>query len=442
VSLFVDRPRAAQTRCRTCGQPIRQGGWRIVEEASAVRRFDHEERSWREYEHLACALAFDRDRVKSALISAATDDVTATKAVAELADAKLAADVLDTRAQRATTVDKRTTPLDDPLAVELLAGLDAEPTDRALLGVLGDHLQQRGDERGELIALDLAASSDPTASARRRELAAALTPALAQGDKAIRGIGFIRELHLWIDAPLADRADVLAHPACRLLRTLNVIVRAGARDTALPIAAGCLPRGLRGLRINGGPVIAGDLAWLPFLADLDVQLGGPVHHSTLRTATLREVTRDHVGACAASLPAVTTLHLHNTTADAVAELVTSRWLPRLDALELSGGLDEAMLVDVLRHGLAGRRLASLAIRTSVSRRAYDHLATLCDALDCPCAERKVFAAAARRVVEHATRPEWGRGTLVREANGKVEIRFADAVRTFKADAPFLRWLED
>jgi hypothetical protein len=41
-------------------------------------------------------------------------------------------------------------------------------------------------------------------------------------------------------------------------------------------------------------------------------------------------------------------------------------------------------------------------------------------------------------IEHTGKPEWGRGKLVREYDGKLEIAFSSGTRTFKADAAFLR----
>lgn len=42
-------------------------------------------------------------------------------------------------------------------------------------------------------------------------------------------------------------------------------------------------------------------------------------------------------------------------------------------------------------------------------------------------------------VEHANKPEWGRGTIVREYDGKLDIEFANAgKKTLEAGAVFLR----
>ena len=49
------------------------------------------------------------------------------------------------------------------------------------------------------------------------------------------------------------------------------------------------------------------------------------------------------------------------------------------------------------------------------------------------------AIAASDAIEHTGKPEWGRGTIVREYDGKLEIAFEHGgTRTLKADAPFLR----
>jgi hypothetical protein len=42
-------------------------------------------------------------------------------------------------------------------------------------------------------------------------------------------------------------------------------------------------------------------------------------------------------------------------------------------------------------------------------------------------------------VEHASKPEWGRGTIVRRFDGKLEVKFpGHGVKVFRAAAPFLR----
>jgi len=40
-------------------------------------------------------------------------------------------------------------------------------------------------------------------------------------------------------------------------------------------------------------------------------------------------------------------------------------------------------------------------------------------------------------VTFACKPEWGRGKIVKRANGKLEVKFGKDVKVFKADAPLL-----
>ncbi|HEU0036014.1 MAG TPA: TIGR02996 domain-containing protein [Kofleriaceae bacterium] len=61
---------------------------------------------------------------------------------------------------------------DDPRVRELLAAIHAAPDDDGPRSVLADHLLQRGDERGELIALQLARPRDGEPIERERELVA------------------------------------------------------------------------------------------------------------------------------------------------------------------------------------------------------------------------------------------------------------------------------
>ena len=46
-------------------------------------------------------------------------------------------------------------------------------------------------------------------------------------------------------------------------------------------------------------------------------------------------------------------------------------------------------------------------------------------------------------IEHTGKPEWGRGKLLREFDGKLEIEFpTGGTRTLKADLPALRRIRD
>ncbi len=63
------------------------------------------------------------------------------------------------------------------------------------------------------------------------------------------------------------------------------------------------------------------------------------------------------------------------------------------------------------------------------------LETLCDVLD---ASHLAPRPQLDLYVEHTGKPEWGRGRIVREFDGKLEIEFPSGKRTLKADAPFLK----
>ena len=91
---------------------------------------------------------------------------------------------------------------------------------------------------------------------------------------------------------------------------------------------------------------------------------------------------------------------------------------------------------MIARGLAGRKLTQLEIVAPPLPAVVTHeLATLTDQLIAPSA-----LAAEPRFVAHTARPEWGRGTIVRRYDGKLEIEFPGAgKKVFKADAPFLRF---
>lgn len=63
------------------------------------------------------------------------------------------------------------------------------------------------------------------------------------------------------------------------------------------------------------------------------------------------------------------------------------------------------------------------------------LTPLCDELICP--SHAVVLDDATTHVIHTGKPEWGRGKILKRANGKLEIKFGKETKVFKADAPFL-----
>ena len=443
---YLDRAGSARTQCTTCGSAITKGTPRVVDEDELLRDMA-KSRTKRAYHHLACAIDVHRQLAHDALICADTPDELVATVMAETSrlDAKLADEVRATRERRVSLppITRRVTPLADPRTEELLVELEAAPQDRGLLGVLGDHLQQRGDERGELIILGLAASTDPDARARRRELTAALSPEL--GSKTW-GIGFLSELSLWItDEPLSRCAAALSHPSCRLLASLQIKlsrpVAAGPAPPDLQLPAGLLPRSLRTLEL-GGAAAPSDLSSLRYLEHLQIDNIRGLAHPTLASLQIHTETIEECDP--RQLPAVRRLAIHvphwlRYQEHAIVEpLVRAGWIEQLTELALHDVPLDVANVELLARALAGRRLARLSIANSgLTRFDRPELQALCTELVFEC-NGTTPPSATTLHVEHINKPEWGRGRILREYDGKVEIAFASGTRTFKADAPFLR----
>jgi hypothetical protein len=361
----------------------------------------------------------------------------------------------------------------------LLAQLADDPTNTSLLAVLGDALEREGDPRGELIAMQLglveANVEDAVAIARRREeLRARLTPEIpAPLEPWLRsrfqwGIGYIRSFDLGIlhgtpslldvyldrrDALAAALGELWSHPSLRLLH--EVIAVHGGANLLLALAPPPMVRSLVTARgaVDVPDGVATDLEalgvvlWkLPRLARLqitsDIELDRVEHHfvETLVLErwtgffSLRLLDRK-------ALPALRSLAIagaseefdHGETCD---DLARTGLLEQIDRLAIRGPVAPAMRsVRALERGLAGRKLAELDVGGPVLERdVFDALGRLCEQLVGKPADQVLTW------VEHANKPEWGRGAIVRIADGKVEVDFPGGGRkVFKADAEFLRF---
>ncbi|MBA3503772.1 MAG: DUF3553 domain-containing protein, partial [Deltaproteobacteria bacterium] len=228
------------------------------------------------------------------------------------------------------------------------------------------------------------------------------------------GIGFIRKLEIMTGAEqLAKLAPVLEHPSCRLLEALQI--NRAFRPTPVAISRDLLPRSLRRLEVFGGIAEGSDLSALPYLEHL--QLEEP------SSETL------------ATIPRVARLELRRDSFGRVFERL-EHCLPHVRELVLQSVPLELADVGVLARLLDGRKLARLALeRCGLTKEDRPLLETLCDELEFDAPNPSAGAV----TIEHANKPEWGRGTLVREYDGKIDVEFPSAgKKTFKADAPFLR----
>jgi uncharacterized protein DUF3553 len=267
------------------------------------------------------------------------------------------------------------------------------------------------------------------------------------------GIGFIRRLEI-----ATDRAVPWTHASLRLLRELRLPHPNLTRIAGVPSTVRTLE-----IEVDYYDGLQPALAAMPRLERLVVHgtLRSPLAHDALVQLVFRDPS--HFGAAAAmgpyltaaALPALRELEIpclaeeHRRSpitgnidfVDDIDPLVIclrdQGLLAQLTHLALPRGALSERGVDALVGGLAGHMLARLDLEGSLlSAASIGRLAA--------CAQDLVFtepaaAADAPLWVEHLKQPAWGRGTIVRRFDGKLEIEFEHAgTKVFKAGAPFLR----
>lgn len=441
MTFWVERaPRRG--RCWICGEPCATAELRVVSETEYQVGVERETRYKRSYGHLACYVEVHREDAREALQAREVEPETLEAALAWVAekDAKLADAVRAFREAAYPKIEKRAAPLDDPRTEELLRALEATPEDRDLYAVLADHLELGGDERGELIALDLAGDIDLERAARRRALVAALKPDVDVSAKLTWAYGFVRSLDGYVSVAHRDLVAILRHPSCRLL---SVLALSCPDPVTLDVAL--LPASLREIALYGryAPLDLARLRWLERIAiRAHVDTGAPalVRHPTVARAKLHDVPSEALGAWAEALPAVRALALEGE-AGSFDALADSGWLSRLDTLELAAMDLEEAHVAALERGLAGRKLTTLKL-------SFLHLGDGCEArlralagsLDSHYVrqEETTVSEPATAYVEHVKKPEWGRGKILRRFDDKMEVEFASGTRVFPANSPMLK----
>jgi uncharacterized protein (TIGR02996 family) len=113
------------------------------------------------------------------------------------------------------------------MTAELVAAIERDPYDARSYAVYGDWLQQRGDPRGELIALQLAAAEDPTLAVAADKFLVRhrnhFMPGSTRESLRWRN-GFIRRITI---SPFAKRKadvlqEILGHPSGRFVAELAI----------------------------------------------------------------------------------------------------------------------------------------------------------------------------------------------------------------------------
>ena len=443
MTASLERAASGRATCRLCGGKIAHAEIRVAEEIDDAR-FEH---TVRQFSHLACAVDRDSKLAHDALVSRDTQpDLRETVlADVERRDPRLVQQVHATLAEQGPAVARKAVPLGgDETTCRLLAELANAPGDRDLLLVLGDHLQLRGDDRGELIALELAGELDPVARGRRNELRLALTPGWKPNDRHRWGIGFLRKVELEVRDGVAARASVFAHPSCQLLVGVQL---AGYRAVQVTIPPGLLPASLRTLHVIGDlDAPAETMGLLPRLEHLTLEDCARLDrlvHAGLRSLELIRCPLELLRACdPAELPALTRLAIDRSDDDVVAPLSSTGWLARLDELAIRQSSFEPGDAERLERALEGRRLHRLDITgRPIPAACGAALRRICEVVTFPAAP-DVGPEPGVDWVEHTGRPDWGRGRVLRKHDDKIEIAFESGTKTFKANAPFLRLCRD
>ncbi len=481
----IEVARSGRSKCVTCNEVIPKGGVRLAEEyhdigiPEPIHRFFHLECAAAVHpelvgnamQHVDAGVTFDRAKIEAKI-------APALQRAAELRKQKYLA-------QQAEKDAKAVVVATDDTTTELLAQLDGNPEDPGTLAVVADQLQARGDIRGELIALQLAGNastaislegdddeetdaselvSDAERRARRcTELMEKLAIPLDPGDRCVWGVGFIRRLELLgkNGTRLSALAPIWKHPSLRFLSELRLTFSSNLDSSSFIQRLGELvPKTLRVLELgdNTSHALAGTAALIAQLPRLEtLALGGRIAMEALAHPAVRRLvigdarsgSSEQVALLPklkpAALPAVTDLVLYPYYNDELAIAAASlggKWFKKLQAFAWLKGEREITEDDVaqLAKALGKSKLGKLDFTgTKVPLALRDKLAKLCGELVAPDlkvdGDQPIF-------IEHANKPEWGRGKLVRKKEGKVEVEFPKPIglKVFKADAPFLKLL--
>jgi uncharacterized protein (TIGR02996 family) len=455
VSHRIETAKSGRAKCVTCERPIAKGEIRLAEQ------YDDPDvpRPIHRFHHLDCALTAVPHLVAVGLVSPIEDDVAIDRgAIQQRLQVALEAQRQRRRERYAAQLASQASPEPDVIE-ELDAGLVAQlvenPDDAGALGVLADVLQSRDEPRGELIAVQLALAAQPPDPgrlvAKRDEWILKLSPPLEVHESCAWGIGFVRRVRLRITSGrrLALIAALWRHPSMRLVSEVEVTLDVGY-DKELADSLAAIRANLRRLVIqtNRHSISLAELvATLPRLRQLGSSDSGDfdrLAHPGLERLILTSYGPTRLPEVVprlskTALPALCELGLrttHGRTDEVCVALAHSGWLPRLAKLDLyEGSLGEAG-IRALADGLGGHKLALLDVTGNpMPMTLRGPLAELCEELVFP----NELEPDGPIYVDHANKPEWGTGTLVRRYDGKLEVEFPHAgKKVFKQDAPFLK----
>ncbi len=494
---------SSRSKCVVCNAAIGKGEARLAEEYSdisipkLIMRFYHLKcAAAAQPELLHHAL---RDVRPNTIFDRAGIEARIGPAVARAQQQRIAS----YEAKRAAVVELAPHIADDATTIAVLAELESDPDNAEILAIAADQLMAQADPRGELITVQLALakikrrlpsrdrSSDPEDAddeadgdahdaaevanqlARRfEELSTQLAVGpLDRGDLAVWGIGFVRRLELLNKSAtrLAELAPLWSHPSMRIVAELKLTFATVGDSAAMVELARVIRPTLRKLELGHQPVVDHVQPLLDALPRLRViELAGKLRARIAHPAveSIKLAPYEYRGDLANALVAITgdgvpalrelafegrapetswrgrgreALTIAGDDIDAILQqLAAQRVIERLERLTIAGGELTERGVAALAGALGDRKLARLDLSRLPSPRALrPRLAELCAELAFTDSTPKPDG---DEWVEHANQPAWGRGTIVRRFDGKIEIAFPQAgKKIFKADAPFLRF---
>jgi uncharacterized protein (TIGR02996 family) len=270
---------------------------------------------------------------------------------------------------------------------KLEAAIEAAPDDAQAYAVYGDWLSQRGDPRGELIALQLLPSLDRKQRERVKALLYEPTIRCLPGPLAHWRWGFVHTATLLRPTAVTDQVDLralLRHPSMRFVRAftlgqeplptalatlsleaprvLSSLTIYAPREFDLSLVPTTLP-GLRRLGLSV-PQMTGQLPTLPGLRALELAYAdfGDGHDEALFGANRLHLTE---------VKLVVSLEAERPLLDAVFRL------PNLSAFKLEAQRTGATLLEALEASPAMERLTRLDLmRSGMSERAAKKMLAL------------------------------------------------------------------
>lgn len=254
--------------------------------------------------------------------------------------------------------------MDDPRNAALEAAIEADPFDREAYRVYADWLEEQGDVRAKLIALQCGSQPAPNAGKAVRKLLAEnqryLLGALARCAKALEWqFGFIHRATLSRETGALDLANLFAHPSGRFLVELGVAVTSPTVIAKLAAA----PKTIRTLSLRSEVMPVVNVEPLaPVIARLfSLSLAGRFEIARVSPAWLRTLALSgRIELEPLDLPELETasFELDQPSRATTAAIAESRW-PKLSRLVLGGAFDPRLLAPLFSRVPA---LTDLSIR--------------------------------------------------------------------------------